>query len=411
MNNDDNDQNPNENRIGSQRSSEEEKTDNENTRPSCRRTNVKSQSRRKRQVSNFSSTVDLKPAQTELNIHTRKRREASSRASAMIMQQNEIERSRFNYSMTNERSVSVNRRRRTKSTITNKDDSHTDVVPDPSKQLQTEPFKFNVPSIPPPPPPVPTTTNRKVTPPPSLSSVPAPASSTANVSNKTEYAQSLNAINTKSTNQLLSTAITSSNSKYPSLTETILAEHDRIHGTTPPYHTTKRDNLIKWVQELALYDCLSPPFPEHEIPLESFHGASSSISSATTATNDHIQSNRGIIVSQSNSNSNQSTSAATNNGGSIIGGAGSISTTVADTSTATTGGTTSNNTHSKSTAKATPLPPPPPPPPLLKQLTNTTTANTTVIQKNRLPMKGSNAVTGINSVYLDIKDTNLPCWF
>ncbi|CAF4420088.1 unnamed protein product, partial [Adineta steineri] len=166
------------------------------------------------------------------------------------------------------------------------------VIPDPPEQPSIEPFKFNVPSVPPapttaPPPattmatattaPTTTTTttpaatataNRKVTPPPSVSSVAAPASSIANASNKTEYAQSSNAVSTKPMHQLPSTTTTTtSNSKYPSLTETILAEHDRIHGTTPPYHTTKRDNLIKWTQDLALYDRLSPPFPEHEIPL------------------------------------------------------------------------------------------------------------------------------------------------
>jgi hypothetical protein len=320
----------------------------------------------------------------------------------MIMQQNEIERSRFHYSIAHERATSANRRRRTKSSITNKDDSHTDIVTDPPEQPSTEPFKFNVPSVPPPPPVVPqpaptivttttTTTNRKVTPPPSVSSVPAPASSIANLSNKTEYAQSSNAVTNKGNNQLsVTTSATTaapSNSKYPSLTETILAEHDRLHGTTPPYHTTKRDNLIKWTQELALYERLSPPFPEHEIPLETFHGAASSISSTTTTTNDQIQPSRGIISSQNNSNSNQSTSAATNNGGSIMGGTGSTSTTVAGTSTATTGGTTSNNTHSKSTSKATPLPPPP----LVKQSSATGASFT---QKTRPSTKGSNAVTG-----------------
>jgi hypothetical protein len=348
----------------------------------------------------------------------------------MIMQQNEIERSRFSYTIANERSASANRRRRTKSTVTNKEDPHIDIIPDPPEQTSVEPFKFNVPSVPPPPsvpvlptttpttpPPPPTTTtttatvtttsatNRKVTPPPSVSNVPAPASSVANLSNKTEYAQSSNAVTTKSTNQLPSTTITTSNSKYPSLTETVLAEHDRIHGTTPPYHTTKRDNLIKWTQELALYDRLSPPFPENEIPLESFHGASSSISSTTTTTNDQIQSNRGgIISSQNNSNSNQSTSAATNNGGSIVGGAGSTSTTVAGTSTATTGGTTSNNTHSKSTSKATPLPPPPPA--LLKQPANTSTTSTSFVQKNRSSTKTSNVVTGRIFIFIFIKKLN-----
>jgi hypothetical protein len=330
----------------------------------------------------------------------------------MIMQQNEIERSRFSYTLANERSISANRRRRTKSTATNKEVSHIDIIADPPEQPSAEPFKFNVPSVPPapaPPPPPPqtttTTNNRKGTPPPppSLSSVAAPASSIANLSNKTEYAQSSNAVTTKSTNQPppSTTITTTSNSKYPSLTEIILAEHDRIHGTTPPYHTTKRDNLIKWTQELASYDRLSPPFPENEIPLESFHGTSSSISSTTTITNDQIQSNRGIIISQNNSNSNQSTSAATNNGGSVIGGAGSSSTTVAGTSTATTGGTPSNITHSKSTAKATPLLPPP----VLKQPTNTSTTSTPCVQKNRPSIKGSNAVTGRISV--EIKNSIL----
>ena len=319
------------------------------------------------------------------------------------MQQNEIERSRFSYTMNNERSASANRRRRTKSTVTTKEDLHVEVIPDPTDQPSVEPFKFNVPSVPPPPPPPPTSTtttttvNRKVVsppppppPPPSSSSIPLQTPSIANASNKTEYAQSSNAVTNKPSHPLPTTV--SSTSKYPSLTETVLAEHDRIHGTTPPYHTTKRDNLIKWTQDLALYDRLSPPFPEHEIPLESFHGASSSISSTTTTANDQLQSARGVVISQNNSNSNQSTSAATNNGGSIV-GAGSTSTTVAGTSTNTTGGKTSSNTHSKSAAK-TATAALPTPTPLLKQPTNTSTASTTVVPNNRAFSKASNIAPG-----------------
>jgi hypothetical protein len=93
-------------------------------------TNEKPSTSRKRQISNGSEN------QIELPIITRTRREASSRASAMIMQQNEIERSRCNYS-----SVPIQRHR-----SKNKDDS------------PPEPVKFNVPSVPapapPPPPPV-----------------------------------------------------------------------------------------------------------------------------------------------------------------------------------------------------------------------------------------------------------------
>jgi hypothetical protein len=88
--------------------------------------NEKSSTSRKRQISNGSEN------QIELPISTRIRREASSHASAMIMQQNEIERSRCNYS-----SISI-QRYRSKNTVTNKDDP------------PSEPVKFNIPSVPPP---------------------------------------------------------------------------------------------------------------------------------------------------------------------------------------------------------------------------------------------------------------------
>jgi len=178
----------------------------------------------------------LENNKTELNIPTRSRREASSRASAMIMQQNEIERSCYKYSLVNVHSASTIRRHRSKSTVTNKED----IPPEP-------PFKFNIPSVPP---------------------LPIPAPSVANVSNQTEYAQSSNAITTKSTQPLSSTTI-STDSKYPSLTEAILAEHDRLQETIPSYQTTKHDNLLKWTQELALCGRLSPPYSEDDIPPES----------------------------------------------------------------------------------------------------------------------------------------------
>lgn len=55
---------------------------------------------RKRRISNVSAK------QIDSHIPIRTRREASSRASAMIMQQNEIERTRYNYSLANEHSAS-----------------------------------------------------------------------------------------------------------------------------------------------------------------------------------------------------------------------------------------------------------------------------------------------------------------
>jgi hypothetical protein len=174
---------------------------------------IQSSPSRKRQISNVSEN------KTELHIPIRAHREASSRASAMIMQQNEFERSRYNYS------TSTIRRHRTKSPITSKDD------------IPFEPFKFNIPSIPPLPP------------------------SITDVSNQTEYTQSSSIVTKKSIHPLSSTI----NSKYPSLTEAILAEHDRLQETI----TTKHDNLLKWTQELDLNGRLSPPYSEDEIPPES----------------------------------------------------------------------------------------------------------------------------------------------
>jgi hypothetical protein len=159
------------------------------------------------------------------NIPTRAHREASSRASAMIMQQNEIERSRYNYSLPTKHSTTTIRRHR-------KDD------------IPPEPFKFNIPPVPP---------------------LPAPAPSITNVSNQTEYAQSSNAVTIKSTQPLPATTIIPTNSKYPSLTQAILAEHDRSQETI----TTKHDNLLKWTKELASCGRLSPPYSEDEISPDS----------------------------------------------------------------------------------------------------------------------------------------------
>jgi hypothetical protein len=135
----------------------------------------------------------------------------------------------------NKRSTSTIRRHRTKSKVTNKDD------------IPPESFKFNIPSVP---------------------LLPAPAPSITNVSNQSEYTPSSNAVTTKSIHPLPSTTITT-NSKYPSLTEAILAEHDRLHEIIPSYQTKKHDKLLKWAQELALCDRLSPPYSEHEILSES----------------------------------------------------------------------------------------------------------------------------------------------
>jgi hypothetical protein len=189
----------------------------------------RSSTSRKLQVSNVSEN------KTELHIPTRTRREASSRASAMIMQQNEIERSRYNYSLANEHSKSTIRRYRSKSTVTNKED------------IPPEPVKFNIPSIPP---------------------LPAPAPSIIDASNQTECTQSSTTVTRKSIDPLSST-----NSKYPSLTEDILAEHNRLHETIK----TKHDNLLKWTEELALCGRLSPAYPSDEIPPESLHSNSKEI--------------------------------------------------------------------------------------------------------------------------------------
>ena len=130
----------------------------------------------------------------------RTRREASSRASALILQQNEIERSRFNFPLSHE--SNARRLRTTKSSV----------VP------VSEPFQFNIPA------------------PPVVPVVP----SMTNISNQAEYAPS---------------------SKYPPLTEASLAEHDRLLGTIPSYHLSKRENLLKWTQELEAFDHSSPPSP------------------------------------------------------------------------------------------------------------------------------------------------------
>ncbi|CAF3403956.1 unnamed protein product [Rotaria sp. Silwood1] len=178
---------------------------------------------RKRQISNVSSKSDIKHTQTDIHMPTRIRREASSRASAMIMQQNEIERSRYNYSLNNEHSTSSIRRHRT-----NKVDL-------PSQPPSSESNQCNIPSYP--------------APPPSIIHIPI----------QTEYYQSSNSV----------TNISSTNSKSSLLTEASLAEHNRLYETIPSYHTIKRDNLIKWTQEIDLHDHLSPAYPEHEISIES----------------------------------------------------------------------------------------------------------------------------------------------
>ncbi|CAF3007434.1 unnamed protein product [Rotaria socialis] len=174
---------------------------------------------RKRQISNDSAKSDKKLAQTESQIPARTRREASSRASAMIMQQNEIERSRYNYSLNNKHSASTIRRQpSTKTIITIKD---------------------NIPSV--------------------------PASAPSIVSIPIEIVHTPST-NIESNNSPLISV--SAIAKYPLLTEATLAEHNRVHETVPLYHATKRDSLIKWTQELDSYDRLSPPYLECEISSE-----------------------------------------------------------------------------------------------------------------------------------------------
>lgn len=153
---------------------------------------------------------------------TRTRREASSRASAMIMQQNEIERSRYNYSLNNKQSTSTNIRRQAHKTTPVNDD-----IPPPSSSPVPTPSIINIP----------------------IEIVPKSSS------------------NIVTTNSPLVAASTIS--KYPLLTEASLAEHNRLHGTMPLYHTAKRDSLIKWTQDLTSYDRLSPPYAELDRPSES----------------------------------------------------------------------------------------------------------------------------------------------
>ena len=191
-------------------------------------------------------------------VPVRSRREASSRASAMIMQQNEIERSRFSYNVTH---VSKTQRR-----LRDK----TPLVPPPPPQEDStstpivDSFQFNVPPAP-------------IVPP-----VVALAPSVTNLSSQTEYAQSSNAITTKPIDPSL-LKISKNDVKYSVLTEALLAEHDRHYGTIPSYHTSKRDNLIKWTQELTSYDCMSPPFLDNENSIESEQNLSSNDDSPVPA--------------------------------------------------------------------------------------------------------------------------------
>ena len=141
----------------------------------------------------------------------------------MIMQQNEIERSRCHYTLTTKQSTTVIRRQRIKSGVSNKNDV-------PNAQSSSAPIKFNISSVLPP-------------------LVLAP--SITNVSKQSDQTQSSNAVTAKPTGS-------SANSTYLSLTEATLAEHDRLHGTVPVYHSTKRETLVKWTQELALCGRLSP---------------------------------------------------------------------------------------------------------------------------------------------------------
>ncbi|CAM4799688.1 unnamed protein product [Rotaria magnacalcarata] len=174
---------------------------------------------RKRQISNDSAKSDKKRAQTESQIPVRAHREASSRASAMIMQQNEIERSRCSYSLNSKPStLTIRRQLSTKTTITIKDD---------------------------------------------IPSVPAPAPSIVSIPIEIVHTPSKN-IESNNSPLISVSAI----AKYPLLTEATLAEHNRVHETVPLYHSTKRDSLIKWTQELDSYDRLSPPDLECEISSE-----------------------------------------------------------------------------------------------------------------------------------------------
>lgn len=145
----------------------------------------------------------------ETIIPTRTRREASSRASAMILQQNEIERSRINFSQINQENSTNNfKRHRSKPTVNNKDE-------------KSSPSQIQKPTPPPPPPivieqsPVHTTTE------------PLPV-------------------------------------KYRSLTEANLAEHTRLQEAV----TNKHEILLKWTEDLARHGRFSPPYAANEIPIE-----------------------------------------------------------------------------------------------------------------------------------------------
>lgn len=187
---------------------------------------------RKRQISNVSSRSEAKLVQNDLHIPTRTRREASSRASAMIMQQNEIERSRYNYSLPNNNTTSVVRRSRTKTTPATKDEL-------PTEEQSVESFKFNIPAPP------------------------------DTLPKQTETIPSSN-IMKKPLSPPSSTAIPSVNPTYPLLTEASLAEHDRLYGPIPSCHTTKRNYLIKWTQDVDTSERISPPpLPEQDSHLDS----------------------------------------------------------------------------------------------------------------------------------------------
>jgi hypothetical protein len=156
------------------------------------------------------------------------------------MQHNEIERTRFSYVFAHQASSSLQDRSQTKT----------------STIVRDEPFQFNIPSI------------------------------DIAYSSRRETMESMLPTLSKKTSSIC---------RYPLLTQALLAEHDRLHGIIPSYHCTKRDNLLKWTQDLASYDRLSPPCSNRDIPLESF--------SDTSSINDH-RSTEQVVSNERSTNKN-----------------------------------------------------------------------------------------------------------
>ena len=177
----------------------------------------------------------------------------------MIMQQNEIERSRFHYTVSREPSAaSLQRQQRTKSVLNTRN-------PIPPARTSPEPFTFSIPIAP----------------------------AITHAPNPTEYAQST-----------LKSVPIAINSKSSRLTEANVTEHNRFLGTIPSYHATKRDNLLRWVREILPHDRSSSPVSEQEMSVEFSYGTTS----IPIQRHDLMHSNRSMMLTQ-NSNPSGKTNA------------------------------------------------------------------------------------------------------